>query len=93
LEPFIVTLAGLQMARRLALILSGNGYINISYGDGSGQWAATFTYPTGAAEALNLAEKILIDCAASVPEYCHRTDAGDHEGQRGRNLTRNEVLD
>jgi hypothetical protein len=34
----------------------------------SGQWAATFTYPTGAAEALDLAKKILIDCAASVPD-------------------------
>ena len=31
-----------------------------------GQWAATFTYPTGAAEALDLAKKILIDCATSV---------------------------
>jgi ribose transport system permease protein len=36
LEPFIVTLAGLQMARGLALILSGNVYINISYGVGPG---------------------------------------------------------
>ena len=36
LESFIVTLAGLQMARGLALILSGNVYINISYGDGPG---------------------------------------------------------
>lgn len=33
----------------------------------SGQWAATFTYPTGAAEALDLAKKILLDCAESVP--------------------------
>lgn len=32
-----------------------------------GQWAATFTYPTGAAEALDLAKRILIDCAAEVP--------------------------
>lgn len=32
-----------------------------------GQWAATFTYPTGAAEALETAKKILIDCATSVP--------------------------
>lgn len=32
-----------------------------------GQWAATFTYPTGAAEALELAKKILIDCATEVP--------------------------
>ncbi|RWM24345.1 ABC transporter permease [Mesorhizobium sp.] len=36
LEPFIVTLAGLQAARGLALIVSGNQYINISYGDGPG---------------------------------------------------------
>jgi ribose transport system permease protein len=36
LEPFIVTLAGLQLARGLALIISGNQYINISYGDGPG---------------------------------------------------------
>jgi ribose transport system substrate-binding protein len=32
-----------------------------------GQWAATYIYPTGAAEALELAKKILIDCATSVP--------------------------
>lgn len=32
-----------------------------------GQWAATYTYPTGAAEALELAKKILIDCATEVP--------------------------
>ena len=32
-----------------------------------GQWAATFVYPTGAAQALDLAKKILIDCATSVP--------------------------
>ena len=32
-----------------------------------GQWAATYTYPTGAAEALELAKKILIDCATDVP--------------------------
>ncbi len=32
-----------------------------------GQWAATFVYPTGAAEALDLAKRILIDCASSVP--------------------------
>jgi ribose transport system permease protein len=36
LEPFIVTLAGLQVARGLALVVSGNQYINISYGDGPG---------------------------------------------------------
>ncbi len=36
LEPFIVTLAGLQAARGLALVISGNQYINISYGDGPG---------------------------------------------------------
>lgn len=32
-----------------------------------GQWAATLVYPTGAGEALDLAKKILIDCASSVP--------------------------
>jgi ribose transport system substrate-binding protein len=32
-----------------------------------GQWAATFVYPTGAAESLDLAKKILLDCAESVP--------------------------
>jgi ribose transport system permease protein len=36
LEPFIVTLAGLQVARGLALVISGNQYINISYGVGPG---------------------------------------------------------
>ncbi len=33
----------------------------------SGQWAATFTYPTGAEESLDLAKKILLDCAETVP--------------------------
>lgn len=32
-----------------------------------GQWAATYTYPTGAAQALELAKKILIECATEVP--------------------------
>ena len=32
-----------------------------------GEWAATFTYPTGAAQALDLAKKILVDCATEVP--------------------------
>ena len=32
-----------------------------------GEWAGTFTYPTGAAQALELAKKILIDCATEVP--------------------------
>ena len=36
LEPFIVTLAGLQAARGLALVVSDNQYINISYGEGAG---------------------------------------------------------
>jgi ribose transport system permease protein len=36
LEAFIVTLAGLQVARGLALVVSHNQYINISYGDGPG---------------------------------------------------------
>lgn len=33
-----------------------------------GEWAATLVYPTGAAQALDLARKILIDCATSVPK-------------------------
>ena len=32
-----------------------------------GEWAATFTYPTGAPEAIAMAKSILLDCAASVP--------------------------
>ena len=36
LEAFIVTLAGLQVARGLALVVSHNEYINISYGDAPG---------------------------------------------------------
>ena len=34
-----------------------------------GEWAATMVYPTGAAQALDLAKRILIDCATSVPKY------------------------
>ncbi len=36
LEAFIVTLAGLQVARGLALVISHNQYINISFGEGAG---------------------------------------------------------
>ena len=32
-----------------------------------GEWAATFSYPTGAPEAIAMAKSILLDCAASVP--------------------------
>ena len=28
-----------------------------------GEWAATFTYPTGAKEAIEMAKSILLDCA------------------------------
>jgi ribose transport system substrate-binding protein len=31
-----------------------------------GEWAATFTYPTGAKEAIDMAKSILLDCATSV---------------------------
>jgi len=31
-----------------------------------GDWAATFTYPTGAKEAIEMSKKILLDCATSV---------------------------
>ena len=32
-----------------------------------GDWAATFTYPTGGKEAIAMVKSILIDCAESVP--------------------------
>ncbi len=32
-----------------------------------GDWAATFTYPTGAKQAVDLAKSILLDCASTVP--------------------------
>ena len=32
-----------------------------------GQWAATFTYPTGGPEAIEMAKAILLDCAETVP--------------------------
>jgi ribose transport system substrate-binding protein len=31
-----------------------------------GEWAATFTYPTGAKEAIDMAKSILLDCATEV---------------------------
>ncbi|MGX9145725.1 hypothetical protein [Mesorhizobium sp. 128a] len=31
-----------------------------------GDWAATFTYPTGAKEAIEMSKKILLDCATEV---------------------------
>jgi ribose transport system substrate-binding protein len=32
-----------------------------------GEWAATFVYPTGGPEAIDMAKSILLDCAATVP--------------------------
>ncbi|WP_442869192.1 substrate-binding domain-containing protein [Bradyrhizobium sp. CCBAU 45384] len=32
-----------------------------------GEWAATFTYPTGGPEAIDMAKSILLDCAEKVP--------------------------
>ena len=32
----------------------------------AGEWAATFTYPTGAKEAIDTAKSILLDCATKV---------------------------
>jgi len=32
-----------------------------------GEWAATFTYPTGGPEAIEMAKAILLDCAETVP--------------------------
>jgi ribose transport system substrate-binding protein len=32
-----------------------------------GEWSATFTYPTGAKEAIDMAKSILLDCAEKVP--------------------------
>lgn len=34
----------------------------------NGNWSATFTYPTGAKEAIDMAKSILLDCATSVPQ-------------------------
>ncbi|TIT86653.1 MAG: ABC transporter substrate-binding protein, partial [Mesorhizobium sp.] len=34
--------------------------------EAKGDWAATFTYPTGAKEAIEMSKKILLDCATSV---------------------------
>jgi ribose transport system substrate-binding protein len=31
-----------------------------------GEWAATFTYPTGAPQAIDMAKEILLDCADKV---------------------------
>ncbi len=42
IQAFIVTLAGLQAARGLALIASGNNFININYGQGPGNAPAAF---------------------------------------------------
>ena len=32
-----------------------------------GDWSATFTYPTGAQQAIDMAKSVLLDCASSVP--------------------------
>ena len=47
-----------------------------------GDWAATFTYPTGAKEAIDMAKKILLDCATSVEPTVTVETTGDHAGER-----------
>ena len=47
-----------------------------------GEWAATFTYPTGAKEAIDMAKSILLDCATEVPTTVTVRHDGDHPGQR-----------
>ncbi len=32
-----------------------------------GDWSATFTYPTGSKEAVDMAKSILLDCATTIP--------------------------
>ncbi|HEY6798682.1 MAG TPA: ABC transporter permease [Kineosporiaceae bacterium] len=44
IQAFIVTLAGLQVARGLARIASGDKFINISYGDGPHQASPSFAH-------------------------------------------------
>jgi ribose transport system permease protein len=44
IQAFIVTLAGLQVARGLARIVSGDRFINISYGDGPQQAPPSFSH-------------------------------------------------
>jgi ribose transport system substrate-binding protein len=63
---------------RLAAKGAGKGNIKIIGTDGlpgpaggiravaEGEWAATFTYPTGAKEAIEMAKSILLDCATEV---------------------------
>ena len=47
-----------------------------------GDWAATFTYPTGAKEAIEMAKSILLDCATSVEPTVTVDDHGDHRRER-----------
>ena len=47
-----------------------------------GQWAATFTYPTGGPEAIEMAKAILLDCAGECVDHGDRADDGDHARQR-----------
>jgi hypothetical protein len=58
------SVAGLPVA-----IIGTDGLPDPAGGDQAvldGKFAATFVYPTGAAEALAIAKKILVDCATSV---------------------------
>lgn len=44
IQAFIVTLAGMQVARGLARLVSSDQFINLKYGDGSGQAPLTFSH-------------------------------------------------
>ena len=47
-----------------------------------GEWAATFTYPTGGPEAIDMAKKILLDCADPFAAVVTVPTTGDHARQR-----------
>ena len=51
-----------------------------------GRLAATFQYATGGREAVELARKILVDCADGRPAHHHARHHADHQGERRRGV-------
>ncbi len=52
--------------RHLASVQTDESPLVVALQRSSG-WAATFTYPTGGPQAIEMAKAILLDCAESVP--------------------------
>jgi ribose transport system permease protein len=80
IQAFVVTLAGLQLARGLARIIAGDKFINISYGNGQGQAPASFSVlgDRVLGQVLPVSALIFLAVGASAAVVLNTTRFGRH---------------